>query len=68
MQVLRQDPKRVPATPSTMKMTIAATLIMANQYSNVPKFLTLLALMAMRDKENATTKYHNGTCGNQNCA
>ena len=50
---------------STMKITIAATLMAENQYSTAPKTLTLRALTAMSSAENAKIHSQPGAAGNQ---
>ena len=52
---------------STMKSTIAVTLIAENQYSTAPKTLTLRAFTAIRSAENPTIESHPGSEGNQKC-
>ena len=46
-------------------MTIVTTFSIANQYSNVPKFETLLAFTQMSATENPTIQIQDGTPGNQ---
>ena len=57
---------KIKDSPTIMNVTMAATLIMANQYSNSPKRLTCMALRATRAAETNTTQIHCGTFGNQN--
>ncbi len=56
---------KIRASPTMMKMTMAATLIIANQYSNSPRRLTCMELSATRAAETNTTQIHCGTFGNQ---
>ena len=53
------------AVPSTMNSTIAVTLIIANQYSNVPKLLTERAFTYSRMIAKASDHIQTGTSGNQ---
>lgn len=45
---------------------MAVILIVENQYSTVPKVLTLMALMKISTAENRQTHCQPGTSGNQN--
>ena len=49
-----------------MKPTMAQIFIAENQYSTVPKVLTLKALTVIRIPENPSIHSHPGTSGNQN--
>ena len=50
-----------------MNATIAKTLIVENQYSIVPKALTLNMFTPINTPENNTIHSHDGTSANQNC-
>ena len=55
----------ISASPTTMKTTMATTLMSANQYSNSPNRLTGAVLMATNAAETPATQTHCGTSGNQ---
>src|SRR4029077_18479530 len=62
-----KDPiPKIKDSPTIMKAQMAATLIMANQYSNSPRRLTCMELSATRAAETNTTQIHCGTFGSQN--
>lgn len=48
-----------------MKPTMALILIVENQYSKLPKVLTLMALSTISTLENETIHTHSGTLANQ---
>jgi len=52
-------------TARMMKPTIAPILMVENQYSNVPKVFTLIALSTINTLENETIHTHSGTLANQ---
>ena len=52
--------------PRMMNSTIAVTLIIANQYSNVPKLLTEREFTYSRMNAKPSDHIHTGTSGNQN--
>ena len=56
---------RMLTAPRMMNSTIADTLIIANQYSNVPKLLTERAFTYSRMNAKASDQIHTGTAGNQ---
>jgi ABC-type phosphate transport system permease subunit len=51
--------------PRAMNNTMAVTLIIANQYSNVPKLLTERAFTYSRMTAKASDHIHTGVPGNQ---
>jgi hypothetical protein len=63
---LREPTPKIKASPTMMKATMAATLIIANQYSNSPRRFTCIELSPNSAAETSTTQIHCGTFGSQN--
>ena len=53
------------AAPKIRNTTMVTTLIIANQYSNVPKFFTLMVLAYKIPTEKPAIHTHDGSPGNQ---